>query len=539
MADAVVIGSGPNGLVAANLLADAGWEVLVLEAQPEPGGAVRSAALTEPGFAHDVFSSFYPFAQVSPPLRRFGLERHGLRWRRHPLALAHPDPDGGCASLSTDLDETAASLDAYAPGDGQAWRALFARWQAVAEGLVGALFTPFPPVRAAGRVAAAMPPAELLRFARFLTLPVRRMGTEHFRGAGGRNLLAGNALHADLAPEDVGSGAFGWILTALGQEVGFPVPEGGSSALSRALVRRLEERGGRVVCSVPVTQVLVRRGRAAGVRTAEGDEVGARRAVLADVDAPTLYRELVAAEHLPGRLLADLDTAFAYDHATVKVDWALDGPVPWTAPDARRAGTVHVTAGVDELTHTMAELNTDRIPARPFLIFGQYALADPTRQPAGRETAWAYAHVPRSTRADAGGELSGRWDDDETARFADRMEERLEAFAPGFRRLVRARHVLGPGGLEAADANLVGGAINGGTAHPYQLALFRPVPAHLGRPESPLPGLYLASASAHPAGGVHGAPGANAARAALAPTRLVRAALARTRRGGRARPARS
>jgi phytoene dehydrogenase-like protein len=527
VADTIVIGAGPNGLVAANLLADAGWSVLVLEAQDEPGGAVRSAELTEPGFVHDVFSSFYPFAQVSPPLRRFELERHGLRWRRAPLALAHPDTDGGCAVLSTDLDETTASLDAYAPGDGDAWRALHARWREVGGALVQALFTPFPPVRAAGRIAATLPPAELSRFLRFLALPVRRMGREHFRGVGGPNLLAGNALHADLSPEDVGSGAFGWILASLGQQVGFPVAEGGSSALSRALVRRLEERGGAVVTSTPVTRVLVRGGRAIGVRTAEGDEIGARRAVLADVDPPTLYRDLVGPEHLPGRLLEDLDVAFQFDYATVKVDWALDGPIPWTAADARRAGTVHVTKGVDDLTRIMADLNTDRIPAEPFLVLGQYAQADPTRQPPGKETVWAYAHVPRAAREDAAGELSGRFDAEESERFADRMEDQVEAFAPGFKRLVRTRHVLGPRDLEAADGNLVFGAINGGTAHLHQLALWRPVPAHLGRPESPLPGLYLASASAHPAGGVHGAPGANAARAALAPTRVVRRLLRR------------
>ena len=515
MPDAVVIGSGPNGLVAANLLADAGWVVEVLEAQPEPGGAVRSAEILEPGFTHDLFSSFYPFTQISPPLLAFELERHGLRWRRSPLVVAHPELDGRCAALSQDLDETAASLDVFAPGDGDAWRSLYADWQRIAKGFTQAFFTPFPPVLGAARIGASMPPADLLRFARFAALPIRRLGEEHFRGGGATDLLAGNALHADLAPEAVGSGFFGWIMCALGQAHGFPVAEGGSSALSGALVRRLEERGGRVRCSARVERVLVRRGRAAGVRTTHGDEVQARRAVLADVDALTLYRKLVAPEHLPGRLLGDLERSFELDSATIKVDWTLDGPVPWTAPEARRAGTVHVTGSIDQLTRTMADLQTGCIPATPFLIFGQYSMTDPTRQPAGKETAWAYAHVPQNVKGDAGGELSGRWDEEEVARFADRMEGVLEDFAPGFRGLVRARHLLGPRALEEADANLVGGAINGGTAHVHQLAMFRPAPAHLGRPESPLPGLYLASSSAHPAGGVHGAPGAIAARAAL------------------------
>jgi phytoene dehydrogenase-like protein len=515
MADAVVIGAGPNGLVAANLLADAGWDVCVLEAQPEPGGAVRSAELTEPGFVSDLGSSFYPFTQISPPLLAFGLEAHGVRWRRAPLVLAHPDPEGGAAVLSMDLDETAASLDAYAPGDGDAWRELYARWEKLGPGFVQAFFSPFPPVRGALRMAAAVPPADLARIARFLALPVRRMAAEHFKGEGGGNLMAGNALHADLAPEAVGSGAFGWILCSLGQAHGFPVPEGGAGRLTQALVARLEARGGRVRCGAPVERVLVRRGRAAGVRTRGGEEVPARRAVLADVDAPTLYKRLVAPEHLPRRLLDDLER-FEFDNSTVKLDWSLDGPIPWTAPAARRAGTVHVTRGIDALTRAMADIQTGHLPAEPFLVFGQYAAADPTRMPPGKEVAWGYAHVPQHARGDAAGELSGSWEPGELERFADRMEEQVEQFAPGFRRLVRRRHVLGPAGLQERDANLVGGALNGGTTHLYQLALFRPVPAQLGRPEAPLPGLYLASASAHPAGGVHGAPGAIAARAALA-----------------------
>jgi phytoene dehydrogenase-like protein len=212
--------------------------------------------------------------------------------------------------------------------------------------------------------------------------------------------------------------------------------------------------------------------------------------------------------------VSDLER-FQLDSSTVKVDWSLDGPIPWADGAASRAACLHVTGGVDELSGTMIELATRRLPRSPFLVMGQYAGADPTRQPDGRETAWAYAHVPQEISGDAGGELSGRWHDGELERFADRMQARIETAAPGFGRLVRTRVVAGPGDLQRDDANLAGGALNGGTAHLHQLAMFRPIPAQFGRPETPVGRLYLASASAHPSGGVHGAPGAIAARAAL------------------------
>jgi phytoene dehydrogenase-like protein len=525
--DAVVVGAGHNGLVAANLLADAGWTVAVLEAQPEPGGAVRSGELTVPGFCHDLFSAFYPFAAASPVIRSLDLEAHGLRWRRAPLVLAHPTPDGRCMVLSTDVEETAASLDTYAPGDGDAWRRVYARWEQLGDLLLDALFTPFPPVLAGARLAAALGPAELLRFARFMVLPVRRMAEEEFAGEGGALLLAGNAMHADLPPEAAPSGTYGWLLACLGQEYGFPVPEGGAGQLVAAMVRRLENKGGTVACATPVSRVVVRNGRAVAVRTAAGDEVGALRAVLADVAAPALYLQLVGADHLSAGMVEDL-RRFQWDASTVKVDWALDGPVPWTAEPARRAGTVHVSDSLDDLSQWACHLSTGTIPDRPFLLFGQQSVADPTRSPAGTETAWAYTHVPRHTRRDAGGQLTGTWDNGEGEAFADRIEARVEELAPGFRARVLARHVFTPTAMEGADANLVGGAITGGTAQLHQQLVFRPVPG-LGRPETPIRGLYLASSSAHPGGGVHGACGSNAARAALAADRYRRLGLGRRR----------
>jgi phytoene dehydrogenase-like protein len=522
MADAVVIGAGPNGLVAAIHLADAGWEVVVLEAQPEPGGAVRSAELTLPGFTHDRFSAFHPLGAGSPHIRRLGLERHGLRWRRAPVVVADPAPDGSVALLSTELEETCASLDAFAPGDGAAWGELSAWWGRIGPPFLGALLDPFPPLRRGARLLATLGhPRAVADFARFGVLPVRRFAQERFRGDGASRLLAGTALHADISPEGAGGALFAMVLVGLGERVGWPAPEGGAGRLTDALVARLQAAGGRVVCGERVDRVIVRGGRAVAARCADGREVDARRAILADVGAPQLYASLLEPAAVPDRVLRALER-FEYDPGTVKVDWALDGPIPWTAAAAARTGTFHVTGGIDALTRQSAELAAGGIPAEPLLIGGQYAHFDPTRQPPGKETAWAYTHVPRRVRADAAGAgLTGRWDAAELERMADRIEARMETVAPGFRGRILARHVAGPRELEAADANLVGGAIGGGTAQLHQQLVLRPIPG-LGRAETPVRGLYLASASAHPGGGVHGACGANAARAALARARLRR-----------------
>jgi phytoene dehydrogenase-like protein len=263
-------------------------------------------------------------------------------------------------------------------------------------------------------------------------------------------------------------------------------------------------------------------------------EIGARRAVVADVSAPALYAKLIAAEHLPASVLADI-RRFQWDCSTVKVDFALDTPIAWSASDARRAGTLHIADDFDNLTEHAADLAMGRLPARPFLLFGQQSMTDPTRAPVGSETAWAYTRVPRTIRADGRGELdvTGNGADrvGEIARdgasepwldgFVERIEQRIEALAPGFRSTIRARHVFSPASLQDGNANLVGGALGGGTALPHQQLVFRPIPG-FGRAETPITALYLASASAHPGPGVHGAAGANAARAALAPWRHAR-----------------
>ena len=521
-ADAVVVGAGPNGLVAANVLVDAGWGVVVLEAQDEPGGAVRSGELTIPGYTHDLFSAFYPLGVASPVLRSLELERWGLRWRRSPLVVAHPTEEEGCVALSMDVDETAESFERLGAGDGDAWRELYGLWTKVGDRIVDALLTPFPPVVAGARVALHLH-RDLVRFARFALLPVRTMAAERFRGPGGALLLGGNALHADFAPESVLSGFFGWLLVSIGQQHGFPVPEGGAARLTDALVARLESRGGRVECGARVDRILVRDGRAAGVRLDGGDQVAAARAVLADVAAPLLYRDLLDPEVVPPRVRDDVNR-FEWDPATVKIDWALARPIPWRDADARRAATIHLSRSFDHLTEVTAQTTMGLVPARPFLVMGQLSVADPTRSPAGTETAWAYTHVPARIRGDAAGQMSGRWDDADREAFVRRVEDEIELQAPGFRESIRGRHVFAPPDFEGRNASLVHGAVNGGTAQLYQQLVFRPTPG-IGRPETPIAGLYLASSSAHPGGGVHGACGNNAARAALAWTQLRRRAM--------------
>jgi phytoene dehydrogenase-like protein len=518
-ADAVVIGAGPNGLVAANALADAGWDVVVAEANDEVGGAVRSAEVTAPGFCNDLFSAFYPLAAASPVISDLGLEDFGLRWKHAPAVLSHALDDGRSAVLSRDPETTAASVDAFHAGDGDAWLKMFAHWQRVRDPLLDALFTPFPPVAAGTRILRALKAAGTLDFARLAVLPVRRLADENFGGDGAALLLTGNAMHADVPPDAAGSGVFGWLLTMLGQDVGYPVPEGGAQRFADALAGRARSRGAVIRTGMRVERVEIENGRACGVRLADGSRVSASRAVLADVDAPSLYLGLVGLDRLPARMTRNLER-FQWDHATVKLNWALSEPVGWTAAGAHGAGTVHLGVDVDGFVDFAADLTVGRVPERPFLLFGQMTTSDPTRSPSGTESAWAYTHVPVGTV------------DDPAALEAhvDRMTAAIERVAPGFSAKVLASSVQSPADLEQADSNLAGGAINAGTSAIHQELVFRPVPG-LGRPETPVPGLYLAGASAHPGGGVHGACGWNAARAALATERPlggVRRALLRT-----------
>ncbi|HEV7655852.1 MAG TPA: NAD(P)/FAD-dependent oxidoreductase [Mycobacteriales bacterium] len=517
--DAVVVGAGHHGLVAANLLADAGWSVLVLEANATPGGATRTAELAAPGYRSDLCSAFYPLTAVSPVIDELGLDEYGLHWLHdHHVPLVHVLPDDRTVTLSRDPAETAASVEEFAPGDGERWQAEFAGWRRMREHLVGALLSPFPPVRSGAGLVRRLGVADTMRFARFAVQSTRRYGQDAFRGQGARMLVAGNAMHADLTLDASGSALLGWLLSMLAQDVGYPVAAGGAQSIADALVRRLEARGGEVRCGVRVTGVEVRDGRAVGVRTADGDGPGATRAVLADVPAPALYLDLVGAEHLPARVRDDLDR-FHWDDATVKVDWALSGRVPWSNPAVARAGTVHLDLDLDLFGRFALDLADGRIPERPFILAGQMTTADPSRSPAGTESLWAYTHVPHGLT----------WTPELTEQVAGRMQATIERHAPGFGDLVVGRAVASPAGLQAENASLVDGAIAGGTAALFQQLVLRPTPG-LGRADTPIDRLFLASASAHPGGGVHGACGANAARAALARDRagtglLYRAAI--------------
>ncbi|MBM7775623.1 phytoene dehydrogenase-like protein [Actinokineospora baliensis] len=334
-------------------------------------------------------------------------------------------------------------------------------------------------------------------------MPVRRYGEELFAGEGARVLLAGNAMHTDLGPNQAGSAVFGWLLAMLGQDVGFPVPEGGAGSLTAALVRRLESLGGRVECSRRVTQVLVVKGKAVGV-VAGGDHIRAHKAVLADVPAPALYRELLDPGLLPPSLRSDI-AKFDWDDATIKVDWALSSPIPWRSAEAAAAGTVHLGVDADGLVQVDADLGRGRVPEHPFLLLGQMTTADATRSPTGTESAWLYSHVPRG----------GDWPRERLESWADGVEAIVAKHAPGFQDLVLGRVVSGPADLQRTNPSVVDGATNSGTAGIHQQLVFRPTPG-LARADTVVERLFLASASAHPGGGVHGAAGANAARAALA-----------------------
>jgi phytoene dehydrogenase-like protein len=503
--DAVVIGAGPNGLVAANHLIDAGWSVLVLEAQPDVGGAVRSDHELHPEFVHDTFSAFYPLAAASATIRSFGLERFGLAWVHAPAVLGHPFRDGQWAILHRDRDVTADLMEQQHAGDGEAWHRLCGQWDRIGDQLIGALLTPFPPVRHGLGMLARLRSVGGLDFVKTLLTPATEVGWSRFGGASPRTLIAGNAGHADIPLSAPGSGLMGILMSMLGQTVGFPVPQGGAGVLTQALADRLRASGGEVRCSAEVVGIDVSGSRAV--------------ALLADVIASKLYGGLVAADDLPARTVRSM-RSFQLDPGTVKVDWALTGTIPWASAPPHAPGTFHVADSVEDMTEALGQVNARSIPARPFLLAGQMTTTDPTRSPAGTESMWAYTHVPQRATRDAGdGGIRGEWDESDCERFADRMQERIERLAPGFGSRILARRVLGPRELEARNANLVGGAINGGTSQLHQELVFRPVPG-LGRAETPVRRLYLASASAHPGGGVHGAAGMNAARAALAHHRL-------------------
>lgn len=504
--DALVIGAGPNGLTAAITLARAGRSVLVLEAAHRAGGAVATEELTLPGFRHDTYSSVYPAAAASPVFARMPLERHGLRWVHPKACYAHPLPSGEAPALYRDLDRTAAGLDRLHAGDGERWRAFAGPFVRRFDAFRTTILSGFPPLVGPARLLAALGPRGMLDLARLLLMPAAALAEELFEGAAARAWLYGSAMHSDVPPPGSGSAIAAAYLNLFGHGAGWPSPEGGAGRLAEALVSYLEELGGTVRTNARVARIAVERGRVVGVELADGERLGARQ-IVADVMPHALVQ--LAAGALSDRYAGAL-RRYRYGPATLKVDWALDGPIPWTAAAAAEAGTVHVGGDADEVLRTTSV--TSGLPERPFLLLGQQSLADPSRAPAGQHTAWAYTHGPHSVDWPA-----------ERDRHVERIEAQVERFAPGFRDRILARHVLAPGDLERRDPNLVAGDTGGGSYTLDQL-VFRPLPA-LSPYRTPVRGLYLGSAATFPGGAVHGVPGYAAARQAIGDDRLRLVAL--------------
>jgi phytoene dehydrogenase-like protein len=502
---AIVVGAGPNGLAAAIRLAEAGWPVTVLEAADQPGGAVRTEELTLPGFHHDSFSSVYPAGAASPVFARMPLQRHGLSWVQPAACYAHPLPNGTAIGLYRDVERTAASLDAAHAGDGRRWAEFVGPLVAQFDAIRATMLAGFPPVRGAGRLLAALGPVGATRFGALLPTTARALGHRLFDGSGPRAWLYGSAGHGDVPPSGMGSAVTVAYLNLLGHAVGWPSPQGGAGRLTDALVGYLRELGGELRTAAPVEHVTSAHGRVTGVRVRGGGTL-ATDVVVADVMPRALLA--MAGPGLAGAYRMIL-SRYRYGPATVKVDWALDGPIPWTGAAAREAGTVHVSGDEQELVSTISASATG-LPERPFLLLGQQTIADPTRAPAGQHTAWAYTHGP----------ARGIDWDRELDRHVERIEAQVERYAPGFRERILARSVLGPHDLERRNANLVGGDVGGGSYRLRQV-IFRPAP-RLSPYRTPLTGLYLGSAATFPGGAVHGVCGDAAARAALRDARPPR-----------------
>lgn len=464
--DAVVVGAGPNGLAAAITLAEAGRKVLVLEANEDAGGGARSAELTLPGVVHDVCSAVHPMAVGSPFFSGQPLAAHGLEWIHPPVPLAHPLDGGRAAALHRSLEETVAELGR----DGDAWGGLFGplagRWDALVPELLAPLHLPSHPLLMA-------------RFGLKALRSAAGLARSRFRGEEARALFAGLAAHSFLPLDRPASAAVGLVLGAAGHAVGWPIPRGGSGRIAGALVGRLRELGGELET---------------GRRVRSLEELPDAATVLLDLTPRQVVA--VAGDVLPSRYAGKLRD-YRYGPGAFKVDWVLDGPIPWEAEICARAGTVHLGGTLEEVEASEAPPWRGEVAERPFVLLAQPSRFDPSRAPEGRDVVWAYCHVPHAFQGNV----------------TDRIEAQVERFAPGFTDRIVARSVLPPAELEARNANLVGGDINGGVQDLGQL-FFRPV-ARRTPYATPVDGLYLCSASTPPGGGVHGMCGYHAARAAL------------------------
>jgi phytoene dehydrogenase-like protein len=464
--DSVVVGAGPNGLAAAITLAKAGRSVLVREAKSTPGGGVRSEALTLPGFVHDVCSAIHPLGAASPLFRRLPLAAHGLEWVHPPIPLAHPFDDGTAILLERSTSRTAAGLGR----DGAAWQRLMdpfvSRWHQLAPDILAPLRPPKHPLL-------------LARFGLLAIQPSAVLARLAFREARARALFTGMAGHATLPLTHPPSAAFGLVLGITGHAVGWPMPSGGAQRITDALVSYLRSLGGEIETDAPVCSV---------------DDLPAHQAALLDVTPRQVLG--MAGQRLTAGYRRALER-FQYGLGTFKVDWALDGPIPWRAPDVAQAGTVHLGGTIEEIEQARKAEWAGRPAERPLVLLSQPTLFDRTRAPEGKQIAWGYCHLPNGSPAD----------------MTDRIEAQVERFAPGFRDRIIARHTMSPADFERHNPNLIGGDINGGEATLRQLFFrpaLRPVPYATSDPT-----LFICSSSTPPGGGVHGMCGFHAARAAL------------------------
>lgn len=494
--DAIVIGAGPNGLVAANYLAQAGWSVLVLESKSRPGGAVWTEESTLPGFLHDVGAAFFPFGQTSPALVPLELEGAGLVWRHGELDSAHPALDGTCSAIGRDLEASKRALGE----DGEAWEKLAIWHGRTKEKLLDALLSTLPAVGSMLRFG----PTNLLRLALVAASSGRAFAERTFTTEAARRIVPALALHTDVGPDDPCGAIVGFMLAMLASSGGFAVPEGGASSITKALVSRLDELQGEIRYGARVRRIIVRQGRAVAVETEDREVIDVDRAIVADVAAPALYLRLLDPNVVPTPIYESM-RAFKHGFSTFKMDWALSGPVPWSAEDATRAAVVHTGEDLDDLARFTAQVRNGELPENPYLVIGQQSLCDPTRAPEGKQTLWAYSRVPQH--------VPGGWEQAKQA-YADRIEARIEALAPGFKQRILARAIVTPPDLERMDENLIGGDLGGGSAQIRQQLIFRPVFPYF-RYATPIRGLYLGSSYTHPGAGVHGACGRNAASMAL------------------------
>jgi phytoene dehydrogenase-like protein len=465
--DAFIIGSGPNGLCAAITLAQAGLSVLVLEGQPALGGGARSLQLTLPGFTHDICSTVHTLARVSPFLRTLSLAEHGVELIDPPAAFAHPFDDGSAAAVYRSIDETCRTLD---PPDAASWRSLFAPLVDDWDDLIKDILAPphFP-----------RHPIKLARFGLRAGRSIQGLLDRTFTGRRARGLFAGAAAHAVLPFDFLGSAAFGLVLIASAHAADWPIVRGGSQRLADALASILRAHGGEVLTSSPVNNI---------------DDLPPGKPILADITPRQLLK--IAGHRLPRRYARRLET-YRYGPGAFKMDWALSAPIPWKNELCARAGTVHLGPTAEEISESEHDSWYGQHPGRPYILLVQPSPFDPTRAPPGRHIAWAYCHIPNGSTTDMTG----------------RIEMQIERFAPGFRDIILARSSLAPADLERHNPNLVGGDVNGGAANLSQL-FTRPV-ASLDPYRTPLPGLYLCSASTPPGGGVHGMCGHHAAQSVL------------------------